>query len=50
MSQETAMEVANLERHAGAAIGAGIDHPHYRHTVEAVAPAVRDSLAQDLIA
>jgi len=34
---------------AGAAIGAGIDHPHYRHTVEAVAPAVRDSLAQDLI-
>ena len=33
---------------AGAAISAGIDHEHYRHTVEAVAPAVRDSLAQDL--
>lgn len=35
---------------AGAAIAAGIDHEHYRHSVEAVAPAVRDSLAQDLIA
>jgi hypothetical protein len=28
----------------------GIDHEHYRHSVEAVAPAVRESLAQDLIA
>jgi hypothetical protein len=35
---------------AGAALSAGIDHAHYRHTVEAVAPAVRDSLAQDLAA
>jgi len=35
---------------AGAAIAAGIDHPHYRHSVEAIAPAVRDSLAQDLSA
>jgi Protein of unknown function (DUF3501) len=34
---------------AGAAIAAGIDHEHYRHSVEAVAPAVRDSLAEDLI-
>jgi hypothetical protein len=34
---------------AGAAIAAGIDHEHYRHSVEAVAPAVRDSLARDLI-
>jgi hypothetical protein len=32
----------------GAAIAAGIDHPRYRHSVDAVAPAVRDSLAQDL--
>jgi hypothetical protein len=32
----------------GAAIGAGIDHPNYRHAVEAVEPAVRDSLARDL--
>lgn len=35
---------------AGAAIAAGIDHEHYRYSVEAVAPAVRESLAQDLIA
>jgi hypothetical protein len=33
---------------AGAAIAMGIDHPQYRHAVEAIAPAVRDSLAQDL--
>jgi hypothetical protein len=33
---------------AGAAIAAGIDHPRYRHGVDAVAPAVRDSLARDL--
>jgi hypothetical protein len=32
----------------GAAIGAGIDHLSYRHAVEAIAPAVRDSLARDL--
>jgi hypothetical protein len=32
---------------SGAAIAAGIDHPRYRHEVE-LAPAVRDSLAQDL--
>jgi hypothetical protein len=35
---------------AGAAVAAGIDHEHYRHSVEAVAPAVRDSLAEDLTA
>ena len=35
---------------AGAAIAVGIDHEHYRYSVEAVAPAVRESLAQDLIA
>lgn len=35
---------------SGAAIAAGIDHEHYRYAVEAVAPPVRDSLAQDLIA
>ena len=35
---------------AGAAIAAGIDHERYRHSVEAVAAAVRDSLARDLIA
>jgi len=34
---------------AGAAIAAGIDHERYRHSVEAVARPVRDSLAQDLI-
>lgn len=34
---------------AGTTIAAGIDHEHYRHSVEAVAPAVRDSLAEDLI-
>jgi hypothetical protein len=32
---------------AGAAIGAGIDHPRYRHAVD-LDPAVRDALAQDL--
>ena len=35
---------------AGAAIAAGIDHERYHHSVEPVAPPVRDSLAQDLIA
>jgi hypothetical protein len=34
---------------AGAAIAASIDHERYRHSVEAVAPAVRDSLALDLM-
>lgn len=34
---------------AGAAIAAGIDHERYRHSVEAVGPAVRDSLALDLM-
>jgi hypothetical protein len=34
---------------AGAASAAGIDHERYRHSVEAVAPAVRDSLALDLM-
>ena len=32
---------------AGAAVSAGIDHARYRHAVK-LAPAVRDSLAQDL--
>ena len=33
----------------GAATAAGIDHQHYRHSTQ-VAPAVRESLAQDLSA
>lgn len=33
---------------AGAAIGMGIDHENYRHEIEAVSPAVRDSLTEDL--
>jgi hypothetical protein len=33
---------------AGAAIAAGIDHERYRHSIEALGPAVRESLAQDL--
>ena len=33
---------------SGAAISIGIDHPNYRHAVEPVQPAVRDSLAADL--
>jgi len=32
----------------GAAIGMGIDHENYRHEIEAVSPAVRDSLVNDL--
>ncbi len=32
----------------GAAIGLGIDHPQYPHTVAAVAPPVRDALVADL--
>jgi hypothetical protein len=32
----------------GAAIAVGIDHPHYRHNVEPIATAIRDSLANDL--
>jgi len=32
----------------GAAIGMGIDHPAYTHTVDPVPAATRDSLAQDL--
>lgn len=32
----------------GAAIAVGIDHDFYRHTLDAVSPAVRDSLAADL--
>jgi hypothetical protein len=34
----------------GAAIAMGIDHPGYRHTVEALSHAVRESLAKDLSA
>ncbi len=33
---------------AGADIAAGIDHPSYQHTVEAIPANVRDSLASDL--
>ncbi|HEU4623141.1 MAG TPA: DUF3501 family protein [Steroidobacteraceae bacterium] len=33
---------------AGAALAVGVDHEAYRHTVEAVPPAVRDSLLADL--
>jgi len=32
----------------GAAIGMGIDHDEYREEIEAVTPAIRDSLARDL--
>jgi hypothetical protein len=34
----------------GAAVAMGIDHPEYRHTVEALPNAVRESLANDLSA
>jgi hypothetical protein len=33
---------------AGAAIAVGVDHENYDHRVEAVGPAMRDSLADDL--
>lgn len=33
---------------SGAAIGAGIDHDHYRYEIEALPPNVRESLAADL--
>jgi len=33
---------------AGAAIGVGIDHPEYRHSVDPVSDALRDSLTGDL--
>lgn len=33
---------------SGAAIAVGVDHENYRHRVDAVAPAMRDSLAEDL--
>jgi hypothetical protein len=32
----------------GAALAVGVDHPEYRHTIDAVAPAVRASLVDDL--
>ncbi|UCH53771.1 MAG: DUF3501 family protein [Pseudomonadota bacterium] len=32
----------------GAAIAAGIDHPHYHHEIAAIPQVVRDSLADDL--
>ena len=34
----------------GAAIAVGVDHEHYTHRVDAIAPAMRDSLAADLAA
>jgi hypothetical protein len=37
--------IASLE--SGAALSVGIDHPHYRHTVDPVAPAVRTALIAD---
>ncbi len=33
---------------AGNALGMGVDHPEYRHTIEEVAPETQASLAQDL--
>ncbi len=33
---------------SGAAIAVGVEHENYRHRVDAVAPAMRDSLAADL--
>ena len=38
--------VADLQQ--GAALGAGIDHPHYEYAVEPVAEPVRESLLADL--
>ena len=32
----------------GARLSAGIDHEHYRHTVDPIAPNIRTSLAEDL--
>jgi hypothetical protein len=32
----------------GAALGVGVDHPEYRHAINAVEPAVRASLVNDL--
>ena len=32
----------------GAAVGVGIDHPQYRHSVDPIAPEVRDALVADL--
>jgi hypothetical protein len=32
----------------GAAVAAGVDHPHYRVAIDALDPAMRDSLAGDL--
>ncbi len=37
--------IASLQ--SGAALSLGIDHPHYRHTVDPVAPAVRAALIAD---
>jgi len=34
----------------GAAVAVGVDHEHYNHRVDAVPPAMRDSLAADLAA
>jgi hypothetical protein len=34
--------------HAGAALAAGIDHAHYRHSVEPLPEALRRSLSADL--
>jgi hypothetical protein len=42
----TAEMIATLR--SGAALGVGIDHPHYRHCVTAVREPVRKSLINDL--
>jgi hypothetical protein len=44
---ELAPEMAQAVKD-GAAIGMGIDHDEYREEIEAVPPAIRDSLARDL--
>jgi hypothetical protein len=33
---------------AGAALGMGVDHPNYRHTLQPLSPAARDALVADL--
>jgi hypothetical protein len=42
----TGQMVADLKQ--GASLSMGVDHPAYRHQVEPVAPAIRDSLLADL--
>ncbi|AHE97355.1 hypothetical protein THITH_02650 [Thioalkalivibrio paradoxus ARh 1] len=44
----TAEMIAAVKKGAGIAVG--VEHEHYAHRVDAVAPAMRDSLAEDLAA